>query len=307
MDLYRVNLNLLVALDILLQEKNVTAASKKIFLTQSAMSNNLQQLRTIFKDELLMREKNGMALTGYAKELQPQLHRVLLELGCLVTNCRRFDPQTSTRVFKIGLSDYLSALILPKLIERLQNTAPNIKIRVVSAYHFDSTEPFEKEEYDLAIGKIFQLSSPVQTQLLFKDTAVCIINPWHPLAKKKKISLKDYLSYQHIAVCAANSHFPPIIEQSLAQLSVQRNIQVSLPFVVSIFAMIECSKNLIATIMKTTALRFQKKHRYVIHPLPFTIPNIEFYLAWHKRFDNDAGHQWLRQQVIDVGRTVGYI
>ena len=304
MDLYRLNLNLLIALDILLEERNVTIAASKIFLTQSAMSNNLQQLRVIFKDELLIREKNGMSLTGYAKELQPQLHRVLSELSCLVTNCRRFDPKTSTRVFKIGLSDYLSALILPKLIERLQNTAPNIKIRVVSAYHFNSTEPFEKEDYDLAVGKIFQLSSPVKTQLLFKDTGVCIINPQHPLAKKKKITLKDYLSYQHIAVCADNPSFPPVIEQSLAQLNVQRNIQISLPFVVSIFTLIENSKNLIATIMKSTALRFQHKRCYEIKPLPFKIPTTEFYLAWHRRFENDPGHQWLRQQVVDAGKTL---
>lgn len=304
MNLYRLNLNLLIALDILLEEKNVTVAASKIFLTQSAMSNNLQRLRVIFKDELLIREKNGMSLTGYAKELQPQLHRVLSELSYLVTNCRRFDPKISTRVFKIGLSDYLSALILPKLIEKLQNTAPNIKIRIVSAYHFNSTEPFEKEDYDLAIGKIFQLSSPVHTQLLFKDTGVCIINPQHPLAKKKKITLKDYLAYQHIAVCADNPSFPPVIEQSLAQLNVQRNIQISLPFVVSIFTLIENSKNLIATIMKSTALRFQYKRCYEIKPLPFKIPTTEFYLAWHRRFENDPGHQWLRRQIVDVGETL---
>ena len=305
MDLYRLNLNLLIALDILLEEKNVTLAAKKIFLTQSAMSNNLQQLRVIFKDELLIREKSGMTLTGYAKELQPQLHRVLSELGCLVTNCRRFDPKTSARVFKIGLSDYLSALILPQLIERLQKDAPNIKIRIVSAYHFNSIESFEKEEYDLAIGKIFQLSSPVQTQLLFKDTAVCIINPQHPLAQKKKITLKDYLAYQHIAVCADNPNFPPVIEQSLARLAAQRNIQVSLPFVVSIFTLIEHSKNLIATIMKSTALLFQHKRCYAVKTLPFKIPATEFYLAWHRRFENDPGHQWIRQQIVDVGKTLG--
>lgn len=211
MDLYRINLNLLIALDILFQEKNVTEAAKKIFLTQSAMSNNLQQLRIIFKDELLMREKKGMVLTSYAKELQPQLHRVLQELSGLVMNCRCFEPKTSTRVFKIGLSDYLSVLILPELITLLQIEAPYIKISVVSAYHLSSNEPFEKEEYDLAIGKMFQISSPVNTQLLFKDSAVCIINPKHPLAKKKKITLKDYLAYQHIAVCANNPNFPRLI------------------------------------------------------------------------------------------------
>src|SRR3990167_7170427 len=124
MNLHRINLNLLASLDILLQERSVTRAAERAFITQSGMSNTLQQLREIFKDKLLMREKNGMALTSFAKELQPQLHRVLQELGSLVINCRCFDPKKSTRVFKIALSDYLSALLLPKLLRVLKTHAP---------------------------------------------------------------------------------------------------------------------------------------------------------------------------------------
>lgn len=84
----------------------------------------------------------------------------------------------------------------------------------------------------------------------------------------------------------------------------QRNIQIILPFVVSIFTVIEHSKNLIATVMKSTALRFQYKHRYVIKSLPFKIPKSGFYLAWHKRFNNDVGHQWLREKIIELGEKL---
>lgn len=304
MDLYRINLNLLIALDKLLAEQSVTNAAKQIFITQAAMSNNLQQLREIFKDELLLREKNHMVLTGFAKELQPKLHRVLQDLGSLISCGQKFKPETSKRVFKIGMSDYMIALILPKLICMLQRIAPNIKINAISINHLASVEPFEKEEYDLGIGKVYDLPASIQKQLLFKDSVVCILNRQHPLASKKKITLKDYLAHKHIAVCSNDPHFPSIIEQALAKLNLQRDIQVNVPFIVPIFKLIERSNNLIGTIIKCITLPYNDNHCFVIKTLPFKIPEIEFNLAWHKRFDNDLGHQWLRDQIIEIGKTI---
>ncbi len=300
MDLYRLNLNLLIALDTLLLEQSVTLAAKKTCISQAAMSNNLQQLRELFKDDLLIRERNHMVLTSYAKELQPKLHQVLQEVHSLVVSGQRFEPETSKRVFKIGMSDYMASIFLPKLTSILQHKAPFIKINVISLYHLSSKEPFEKGDYDLGMGKIFQVVAPVSKQLLFQDTAVCIMNHDHPLAKKK-ITLKDYIANKHIAVRADNPLFTAIIEQSLTKLGYQRDIQISLPFVVPILKLIEQSDNLIATVIRSMALLYNKSHRYVIKPLPFKIPAIEFYLAWHQQYDNDPGHKWLRQQIIEIG------
>jgi DNA-binding transcriptional LysR family regulator len=132
MDLYRVNLNLLIALDALLLEQSVTFAAKKLFITQAAMSNSLQQLRILFKDDLLVRDKSRMILTHYARELQPRLHQVVQEVHSLVVSGQRFEAKTSERVFKIGTSDYMAALLLPKLIACLQHQAPKMKIMTIS-------------------------------------------------------------------------------------------------------------------------------------------------------------------------------
>ncbi len=305
MDLYRLNLNLLVALDILLLEQSVTYAAKKLFITQAAMSNNLQQLREIFKDELLIREKNHMVLTSYAKELQPKLNQVLQELQSIIVSGQRFEPETSERIFKIGMSDYIASLLLPKLIVILQRKAPKIKIYVISAYHLSNTEPFEKGYYDLGIGKEFELAPPVRTQVLFKDTVVCLLNRRHKLAKKSKITLKDYLINKHIAVQVHNQHFPrAVIEEALNKLGYRRDILISLPFILPIFKLIEESDTLIATVNKSMANLHTNVHRTVIKPLPFKIPVIEFSLAWHQQYDNDPGHQWLRQQILEIGSTM---
>lgn len=302
MNLYRINLNLLIALDTLLLEESVTLAAQKLFITQAAMSNNLQQLRELFKDDLLIREKNHMVLTAFAKELQPKLHQVLQEVQSLVTSGQRFEPATSDRVFKIGLSDYLASLLMPKLLSYLQANAPNIKISVISVYHLSSSEAFERGDYDLAIGKIAGLKPPIRTQLFFKETAFCMLNRHHPLAKKKKITLKDYLSYQHIAVRADNPNFPPVIEESLAKLGHKRDVRFETPFVLPIFKLLEEKTDLIATIIRSITMIYRSPE-YVIKNLPFPISDINFYLAWHQRHDNDLGHQWLRKIILDIGST----
>jgi DNA-binding transcriptional LysR family regulator len=302
MDLYRLNLNLLIALDILLAERSVTQAAKRIFITQAAMSNNLQQLREIFKDPLLIRKSNGMLLTTYAKELQPKLHQVLQEVRSLILSGQRFSPETSQRTFRLGLSDYMSSLLLPKLIPHLQKVAPKIKISVVSSsgYRLMSPDPFENGEYDLGVGKIVINHESIKRKILFKDKVVCILNKKHPLVTREKINLKDYLKYEHIAIHADNPHFIPVIEQTLEQLGYQRNIKISSPFITPIFQLIEQTPELIGTVIQSMAVLYNKNHHYVIKPLPFKVPDIEFYLAWHHRYENDLGHQWLREQIIKM-------
>lgn len=302
MDLYRINLNLLIALDVLLEEPNVTLAAKKIHITQAAMSNNLNRCRKIFQDKLLIREKNQMNLTSFARELQPKLRRVLHELGGIVTSAQQFNPATSNRVFKIGMSDYMSALILPKLTKILEKNAPDIKISVVSTSHLNSITSFERGEYDLAIGKVANLKNPVKKQLLYSDCAVCIMNPKHVFARKNKITLKEYLSKKHVAVRAIHQTLSPVIDQTLSKMGYQRDTEMSLPYMLPVFNVIENSEHLIATVLKSVATLHQKNYRYVIKPLPFKIPAIEYYLAWHQQFDDDAGHAWLRQQLMQIAK-----
>ena len=115
MDLYKINLNLLVALNELLQLSSVTLAAERLELTQSAMSNNLKQLRQIFNDQLLVRNGQSMALTVLGKELKPKLRQVLQHVQNLVQSSQAFDPKTSTRNFTVALSEHLVPDLLPKL------------------------------------------------------------------------------------------------------------------------------------------------------------------------------------------------
>ncbi len=300
MDMYRVNLSLLVALDELLTLKSVTQTAKKMCLTQASMSNNLQQLRVIFNDPLLVREKNYMVLTNYAKELKPKLHKVLQEMHSLMVCGQRFEPSTSERFFTLGMNDYMTSLLMPSLLKTLEHQAPHLKIKIVSDTHIGASTVFENGEYELALGKGFGDISHLSKQLLFKDVGVCVLNPRHPLAKKKKITLEEYLSCDHIAIQTDHPHSPRLIEEALAKQNVYRRIKIATPFVAPIFEMLAQSETLMGSMIQRVVDAHQDQGRFVIKPLPFEIGSLEFYMVWHPRYDEDLGHRWLREQIASV-------
>ncbi|MDO8953323.1 MAG: LysR family transcriptional regulator [Gammaproteobacteria bacterium] len=298
-DLYRINLNLLVALNVLLQEKSVTKAANKLFITQAAMSKNLAQLRTIFKDEILIREKNYMVLTNYAEGLKPKLQQILEELRNLIVNGQSFDPSTSKRVFKIGMSDYISSLILPKLHKLLLKKAPGIKISIIAIDHLGGPEAFERGDFDLAVGKDFGANEAVNRQLLFNDNGVCIVGSKHRFAKKKNITLEEYLAFEHVAILRSDKpERPRLIDNTLLMMGVKRKILMETPYMEPIFQLVQESDRLIGSLPEKIAHHYQKLYKFHILPLPFEIKPMEYYLLWNHRFDNDLGHKWLREQII---------
>lgn len=302
-DLYRINLNLLIALDILLREKNVTRSAEEISLSQAAMSNNLKQLRIIFKDNLLISEKNKLVLTNYARELQPKLHRVLEELGSLIENGHSFDPATCNRMFKIGMADFFSSIIYPKLIPILEKQAPNIKINTIAITQMYNAEAFEKEAYDIGIGRMSPMPSYIRRELLLKESCVCILSAKHPLAKKKKMTLSEYISFKHVAWRTDVTDNPYLIGLAIAENGVNSDTVLYVPYMDSLFRLLEKSNGYIAAVSENAAKLAIEKYKLVIKPFPMKSPEYEQHIAWHPRFDDDLAHQWLRNQIIAIFKS----
>lgn len=305
MNICRINLNLLVSLDVLLKEKSVTRAAKKLFLTQAAMSNNLKKLREIFNNQLLIRDKNKMELTAYAKELQPKLHRALEDLESLIQTGQVFDPLSCNKTFNIGVPSHLASLILPRLMPILKQEAPGIKINIKHLTQIYDSKPFEMEEYDIGIGRSsskFPLSQSICKHLLINDPGICVVNPNHPLAKKNRITLKDYISYQHIAWRTDNPEFPSIVDQFLISQGCQtRDSVLHVPYVETVFRVIENSNYLIGNVTQTAGSLLNEKYNCVIKKSPLKMVMAEFYIVWHARHNDNLAHQWLRNKIIDIG------
>ena len=132
MNISKIDLNLLVYLDVLLRERNVTRAAEELSISQPAMSNSLRRLRDLFDDPILVRTSDGMTPTDRALELQPLVRNVLAAAELAVLPKTVFDPSESERIFRIMASDYTEATLLPKLLHRLSIEAPGVRLDIMT-------------------------------------------------------------------------------------------------------------------------------------------------------------------------------
>ena len=150
MNIYKINLNLLVAFDVLMTERHVTRASKKLHISQSALSNALSRLRELFNDELLLKTAHGMEPTSRALELLEPVREVISQAEKVFSQAEKFDPATAERSFTLGMSDYTALVLLPKLRDYLAQHAPHITLRVKALRVLHDSNMLDKSEVDLA-------------------------------------------------------------------------------------------------------------------------------------------------------------
>lgn len=297
------NLNLLIALDTLLSEKNVTRAAEKLSLSQSAMSTNLKQLRAIFKNDLLIRENNQFSLTKLAQELQPKLHQILESLKSLIDFGDYFNPKQCHRMFKIGMTDQWASCLLPNLMSILSKEAPHIKINIFPLIHVHDDTPFSKHHCDMTFARSSALPKNITQKLLTNEPMTCVIGKKNPLVKKANLTIDDYVNAKHISWRTENAEFPSAMDEYLLSIGKsKRNSVLHIPYIDALYRIIEKSPEYISTISMSAARLLQKKHGCVIRSIPFDndLINNKFYLSWHNQFDHDLAHQWMRMTLINV-------
>ncbi len=302
MNVHKLNLNLLRALDALLTEANVTRAAEKCFISQSAMSNALGQLRNYFNDDLLVRSPRGMQLTAKASLLQPKLHYLINELKSLMTEEPSFDPTSSTRVFKIGMSDIGEILLLPIILAKLQKQAPNVQLLVKHINHVTAHEVFSRGDIELATACLMDENSHLNHSDCINFNGMIIAKKNHPLMRKR-ITMKDYLNAKHIRVQYHLGFGDTRIDKTLESLHVQRDVVVSLPHITPIFFMLR-STELIASIPAVVSKAVLNKFNLAMQPLPFKMPKRHTYTVWNKVNDTDPGLIWLRSLIDEACKKI---
>ena len=170
MNLDRIDLNLLVYLDVLLREGNVTKAAQQLGITQPAMSNGLRRLRDLFGDPLLVRTSEGMTPTERAQELQPVIRKALGELEVALQPLEEFNASDSNRVFRIMVSDYAESTLVPELVKRLRNEAPDVILDVLTPSDV-TFKDVEAGKVDMAINRFDEMPHPPQTNHFFRVNA----------------------------------------------------------------------------------------------------------------------------------------
>jgi DNA-binding transcriptional LysR family regulator len=193
MNISRIDLNLLVYLDVLLREKSVTRAAEQLSITQPAMSNGLRRLRDLFNDPLLIRTSEGMTPTARASELQPLVRELLSKVEVVVQSAE-FNALESDRVFRIMASDYAESTLLPRLLEAIRTQAPNISLDILTPSDV-TFQDVEKGKVDMAINRFDQLPKSFHHATIWRENFSCLMSSRNPALED--FNLESYLQASH--------------------------------------------------------------------------------------------------------------
>jgi len=283
------DLNLLVALDVLLDEGSVAGAAARLHLSSSAMSRTLARLREVTGDPLLVRAGRGLVPTPRAIELRDRVGSLVQESQRLLRPAKALDLSTVERTFTIRTSDGFVENFGPHLLARLGKEAPGIRLNFLQKADKDSS-PLREGRIDLETAVVEASMSPeLRTQALFRDRLIGAISASHPLARTE-ISFKDYVEGRHVIV--SRSGFD---EDSMEGKFLPENIRRSVVSSVGGFATalaLARHSDLIATVpdLHTESLR----EGMFSFPVPLRVTSFSVSMVWHPRLDSDPVHRWLR-------------
>jgi DNA-binding transcriptional LysR family regulator len=286
------DLNLLVTLEVLLAEGNVTRAAARLGLSPSAMSRALARLRQVTGDPLLVRAGRELVPTPRAIELRGQVGPLVQDATGMLRPAAALDPRQLARSFTLRSSEGFAETFGPRLITALADEAPGVRLDFVQKPDKDST-PLRDGSIELETGVVGADMGPeLRARALFRDRFVGVVRPGHPLAEGE-ISAPRYAAGRHIAVSRRGRERGPI-DDALAALGLQRTIATLVGGFGTALALARAT-DLIASVPE----RHTEGLRAGLHAfaLPFETPRLTISLLWHPRLDGDPAHRWLRGRV----------
>ena len=292
--LRQLDLNLLVALDVLISEASVTKAAEKLNMSQSAMSYSLKKLRAILDDDLLIRTSRKMEVTPYAKEISDRVRQILVEIQGTLLEKETFAPATSNETFKIAVSDYTEATIGVNLIQAVTTQAPNIRIRINNLDKETVMDALDENHLDLAIDTHLPLKSWHVSEDLYREDFVCVLQSDNTI---EEISLADYLARGHILV-SLRDDFEGTSDRILERQQQSRRVVWSTSHFMSVPFLLNNS-DCVALLPRRMAEQCARTMSLKIFPPPIPVEGFTVSMVWHQRNNNSPQHQWLRQQILD--------
>lgn len=303
MDISSIDLNLLVALDVLLRERNVTNAGRRLGLSQPAMSNVLARLRTTLGDPVLIRTSQGMLPTAKAQSLVTPVRQALSALQRALSDAELFEPSVARRQFKIALVDNSSIFLVPKLAAHLEKEAPGIDLVLLPWSSEGSLDQLETGQVDCAItvGKLASRAGLYQRSL-FYDSFMSLVRADHPTVKKR-LTLKRFLELPHVLVAPFGTSQGGLVDQALGELGKQRRIAMIVPhFAAAPFVVAQT--DYIVTLSKGVAEAFLKLLPLRAFKTPVVLDGGSWNLIWHERTHKEPAHEWFRQMVAGVADSL---
>ena len=305
MKLTGINLNLLNALNALLKEQSVTNAARILKVSQPQTSNMLKELRNIFSDDLLAKGPgNKLILTKKGKDLIVPVNEAIEKCRHVFSDEVAFNPENAVVNFRIGLNNYASNLIMPSLTKRISETTNQISLEIINANNLSDFELLYSENLDILIGFLDLHSQDVCSEKMFTCEFACLMAKQHPLARKNKLSKKDFLKYPYVQL-KQTKHFweqkaEIVIENSLKG---KRNIVATFPHIFTVLETLT-KGNYLSIIHKKIAEKYAERFDVKVIELPFDLPSPTYHIFWKKADDLNPENIWLRKMIKEVNKEL---
>ncbi|NGN70066.1 LysR family transcriptional regulator [Streptomyces sp. A7024] len=293
----RLDLNLLVALDALLEEESVTGAADRLHLSSPAMSRTLARIRRALGDPVLVRSGRRMVPTPRAQQLRAQVREALTRAEAVFTPAGELDLATLERTFTLVADDALLTAIGLRLLERVRTEAPGVSLRLLPEGPGDAYA-LRDSRADLELGVIVDPAPETRVEELFTDDNVGVVRAGHPLLDDGPVTAERYAAADHVTASRRGRLRGPI-DEALAELGLTRRVVASVP-TFSAALLTAAGTDLVARTGRRMAGPQIEQLGLATFEIPLDLPRLPLAQAWHPRYEADAGHAWLRRRVREV-------
>ncbi len=296
---------LLAALDVLLEERNVTRAARRLHLSQPAVSGALSQLRELFGDPLLVRVGRDLVLTPRAAELMPLARDALASVDRLFGGPGVFDPQRLRRQFRIAVSDAAGQLLLPAVMRRLLVEAPEVTLRVSSAPHEVPTPLLGSGALDLAVAHYEDIPPDLRASMLYENRLVAVARARHPMLRGR-LTMRQFVSLPQVVVFPHSTSTEDELRRAFGAAGAPFRLVASVQPLGAAVAMVAAT-DAIALVSEPVARFHAKALPLQVLELPrgLRLPKVPVRAVWHERSQHDAGCAWLRKLLREEGSRNG--
>lgn len=293
-DIKNIDLNLLKALDALLDERSVTRAAERLSLTQPAMSGMLTRLRESFNDPLFVRSQRGIVPTQRALDLAVPVKKVLAEIATLLQPAE-FDPHSARLTLTIAATDYaLQAIAVPFLVE-LKKRAPQIRVALLPIENQLLSQQLERGEIDLALLTPPNCPAELHARRLYDEDYVCVMRSDHPNAKQP-LSLDEFCTLEHALFSYTGGGFIGVTDEALARIGRSRQVMLSVKSFLVMASILRAS-DMIAVVPKRLV---DSLDGLATQPTPIPVEGFTKIAAWHERTHQDPAHRWIRELLFEL-------
>ncbi|MGF6147670.1 Symbiotic regulator homolog 1 [Kingella potus] len=293
------DLNLLKALYVLLEERNVTRAAGRLALSQSAVSGMLARLRLYFGDEILVRTPQGMVPTERAAAFAAPLARIFGEIDALVRPAD-FDPAAQDTVFRIGVADDGFYSVGIPFLRRLQTLAPNVKTAFFNLHRGQIEEKLAHGALDAAVVAPVAAPERLRYKVLYRERFVCAMRIGHPVLRETW-DADTFCRPSYVLGSFFGGVFTGAADETIARMGLRRNVAVSVQSFAQIPAILRQS-DLLAVVPSRLV---RGEEGLEVREVPFAMDGYDELLVWHERSHADPAHRWLRERLAEAAEEGG--